>query len=31
MANEISDYWKCSRIKGFIIKLDKEKAFDKIN
>lgn len=25
------DYWKLKKIKGFIIKLDIEKAFDKID
>lgn len=30
MANEAVDFWKTSNAKGFIIKLDIEKAFDKI-
>lgn len=31
IANEAIDYWKCKKIKGFVFKLDIEKAFDKIN
>lgn len=31
IANEIVDDWKCSKQRGFIIKLNIEKAFDKIN
>lgn len=30
IANEAVDYWKVKKTKGFIIKLDIEKAFDKI-
>ncbi|KAA0055625.1 LINE-1 retrotransposable element ORF2 protein [Cucumis melo var. makuwa] len=31
IANEAIDYWRVKKIKGFVIKLDLEKAFDKIN
>lgn len=31
IANEIADYWRYSKQKDFIIKLDVEKAFDKLN
>ncbi|KAA0047098.1 LINE-1 retrotransposable element ORF2 protein [Cucumis melo var. makuwa] len=31
MANEAVDYWKVKKIKGFILKLDIEKAFDNLN
>lgn len=31
MANEMNDYWKMSKIKGFLLKLDIEKAFDTNN
>lgn len=31
MANEAVDFWKCKKTKGFVIKLDIEKAFDKIS
>ncbi|KAL4033168.1 hypothetical protein IC575_006254 [Cucumis melo] len=31
MANEVLDYWKVKKIKGFILKLDIEKAFDNLN
>lgn len=31
IANEIVDYWRVSKQKGIIIKLDIEKTFDKIN
>lgn len=31
MANKAIDYQKCSKTKGFVIKLDIEQAFDKIN
>ncbi|KAL4032276.1 hypothetical protein IC575_005346 [Cucumis melo] len=31
MANEAVDFWKVKKIKGFILKLDIEKAFDKLN
>lgn len=29
MANEAVDFSKCKKTKGFVIKLDIEKAFDK--
>lgn len=31
IANEIVDLWRCNKQKGYIIKLDVEKAFDKLN
>ncbi|TYK01569.1 LINE-1 retrotransposable element ORF2 protein [Cucumis melo var. makuwa] len=31
MANEIFDYWKLKKIKGFVLKLDIEKAIDTIS
>ncbi|TYK29463.1 LINE-1 retrotransposable element ORF2 protein [Cucumis melo var. makuwa] len=31
VANEAIDYWRVKKIKGFVIKLDIEKAFDKLN
>ncbi|KAL0552328.1 hypothetical protein IC582_011437 [Cucumis melo] len=31
MANEAVDFWKVKKIKGFILKLDIEKAFDNLN
>ncbi|KAA0058104.1 LINE-1 retrotransposable element ORF2 protein [Cucumis melo var. makuwa] len=31
IANEALDYWKVKKIKGFILKLDIEKAFDNLN
>lgn len=31
LANEAIDYRKIKKVKGFVIKLDIEKAFDKIN
>lgn len=31
MANEVVDYWKVRKTKGFVLKLDIEKAFDTIN
>ncbi|KAA0058554.1 LINE-1 retrotransposable element ORF2 protein [Cucumis melo var. makuwa] len=31
MANEALDYWKVKKIKGFILKLDIEKAFNNLN
>lgn len=31
IANEIVDWWRCSKQQGVIIKLDVKKAFDKIN
>ena len=31
IANEAMDYWKRKKTKGFVIKLDIEKTFDKIN
>ncbi|KAA0056910.1 LINE-1 retrotransposable element ORF2 protein [Cucumis melo var. makuwa] len=31
MANEAIDYWKVKKTKGFILKLDIEKAFNKLN
>lgn len=31
IANEVLDYWKTNKQKGIIIKLDVEKAFDKLN
>lgn len=31
IANEVVDYWKTNKQKGIIIKLDVEKAFDKLN
>lgn len=31
IANEIVDWWRCSKQQGIIIKLDVKKAFDKIN
>lgn len=31
IANEIVDYWRCSKKKVVIFKLDIEKAFDKIS
>lgn len=31
IANEAIDMWKCAKKKGVIIKLDVEKAFDKIS
>ncbi|KAA0047998.1 LINE-1 retrotransposable element ORF2 protein [Cucumis melo var. makuwa] len=31
IANEVIDYWKSKKEKGFILKLDVEKAFDKIS
>lgn len=31
VANEVVDLWRCSHTSGFIIKLDIEKAFDKIS
>lgn len=30
-ASELVDYWRCSKQKGLVIKLDIEKAFDKVN
>nr|ABR67408.1 reverse transcriptase [Cucumis melo subsp. melo] len=30
IANEAIDYWRVKKVKGFLIKLDLEKAFDKI-
>lgn len=30
MANEAVNFWKVKKAKGFVIKLDIEKAFDKI-
>ena len=29
-ANEVVDYWKMSKSKGFVVKIDLEKAFDTI-
>lgn len=31
MANEMVDYWKKSKTKGFILKLDVKNAFDTIS
>ncbi|XP_050944096.1 uncharacterized protein LOC127150413 [Cucumis melo] len=31
VANEAINYWRVKKIKGFVIKLDIEKAFDKLN
>lgn len=31
IANEAIDYWKVKKIKGFVLKLDIEKAFNTIN
>ncbi|TYK21642.1 LINE-1 retrotransposable element ORF2 protein [Cucumis melo var. makuwa] len=31
VANEAIDYWRVKKIQGFVIKLDIEKAFDKLN
>lgn len=31
IANEIVDFWRCTKKQGVIFKLDIEKAFDKIN
>lgn len=31
VANEIVDFWRCSKTTGYIFKLDVEKAFDKVN
>ena len=31
IANEAVNFWKQKKIKGFVVKLDIEKAFDKIN
>lgn len=31
IANKAIDYWKVEKIKGFVLKLDIEKAFDTIN
>lgn len=31
IANEAFDYWKVKKVKGFVIKLNIEKAFDKIS
>ena len=31
IANEAIDYWKVKKIKGFILRLDIEKAFETIN
>lgn len=31
MANEAVNFWKASKTKGFVIKLDIKKAFDKIS
>lgn len=31
MANEAVDFWKCKKTNGFVIKLDNQKAFDKIS
>lgn len=31
MAKEVIDFWRCKKDKGFVIKFDIEKTFDKIN
>ena len=31
MENEIVDYWKIRKTRGFVLKLDIEKAFDTIS
>lgn len=31
IANEAKDFWRAKKTKGFVIKLDIEKAFDKIS
>ena len=31
MANEAIDFWKVKKTKGYILKLDIEKVFDKVN
>lgn len=31
IANEAIDFWRVKKVKGHVIKLDIEKAFDKIN
>lgn len=31
IANEAIDFWRAKKIKGYVIKLDIEKAFDKIS
>lgn len=31
IANEVIDFWKVKKVKGFVIKLDIEKTFNKIN
>ena len=31
ITNEAADFWKTKKVKGFIIILDIEKTFDKIN
>lgn len=31
IANEMVDWWKKSKMKGVVIKLDFEKAYDSVN